>query len=230
MLPVQHKHSLEPGDAKEQLQARRQFLQAGFFDPLKKRMQELLPATAETVLDIGCGEGYFTAGFSNALPNATVYGIDIAKAGVRLAAKSAKQNHKLVYCVASSADLPIADESIDVITRIYAPSKDSELSRVIKPDGRLFIVAPGENHLIGLRSRIYKDVRPHLPPEVPEGFEVVDQQRIQAELVVEDSLLCAALLDMTPFAWRLAPELRDAILRSKLRDTLDFAMAIYSKR
>lgn len=230
LLPVQHKHSREPGDAKEQLQARRQFLQAGFFDPLKRRMQELLPATAETVLDIGCGEGYFTASFSDALPHATVYGIDIAKAGVRLAAKSAKQNHNLVYCVSSSADLPIADESIDVITRIYAPSKDSELYRVIKPEGRLVIVAPGANHLFGLRSRIYKDVRPHLPPDVPEGFELVDQQRIQADVMVGNAALCAALLDMTPFAWRLAPDLRDAIMSSELHDQLDFVISLYTKR
>jgi len=229
LLPVQNKHSREPGDAKEQLQARRQFLQAGFFDPLKKGMQELLPAIAETVLDIGCGEGYFTASFSSALPHATVYGIDIAKAGVRLAAKAAQQNHKLVYCVSSSADLPIADESIDVITRIYAPSKDSELLRVIKPDGRLFIISPGENHLIGLRSHIYKDVRPHLPPDVPEGFALIGQQRIQADLVVEDATLSAALLDMTPFAWRLAPDIREAILTSELNDTIDFTLNLYSK-
>lgn len=230
LLPVQHKHSREPGDAKEQLQARRQFLQAGFFDPLKTRLQKLLPPATETVLDIGCGEGYFTAGISDALPHATVYGIDIAKAGVRLAAKSAKQNHNLVYCVSSSVDLPIADESIDVITRIYAPSKDSELWRVIKPKGSLVIVAPGNDHLFGLRSRIYKDVRPHLPPDVPEGFEIVDQQRIQAELVVKDAVMCAALLDMTPFAWRLATGVRESILTSELRDTVDFTLNLYSKR
>lgn len=230
LLPVQNKHSREPGDAKEQLQARRQFLQAGFFEPLKTRLQKLLPPTAKTVLDIGCGEGYFTAGFSAALPDAIVYGIDIAKAGVRLAAKVAKENSNLVYCVASSVDLPIADESIDVVTRIYAPSKDSELWRVIKPEGRLVIVAPGKNHLLGLRSRIYKDVRPHLPPAVPEGFEMVEQHRIEAELAVSDARLCAALLDMTPFAWRLAPEVREAVLTSDLHDDLDFTIGIYSKK
>lgn len=230
LLPVQNKHSREPGDAKEQLQARRQFLQAGFFEPLKTRLQELLPPDAKTVLDIGCGEGYFTAGLSSARPNASVYGIDIAKAGVRLAAKAAKENGNLVYCVASSADLPIADESIDFITRIYAPSKDAELWRVIKPEGRLVIVAPGENHLFCLRSRIYKDVRPHLPPEVPQGFEMVGQDRVQSELIVKHKELCAALLDMTPFAWRLTPELREAILTSELSDTLDFTIGIYSKK
>lgn len=229
LLPVQHKHSREPGDAKEQLQARRQFLQAGFFAPLKTRLQELLPATTDTLLDIGCGEGYFTEGFSAALPQAQIYGIDIAKAGVRLAAKTAKGQTGLVYSVASSFALPIADQSMDVVTRIYAPSKDAELCRVIKPGGKLVIVAPGKNHLLGLRTRIYKEVRPHPQPITPEGFVAVEHHHLGGDLRVSEPGICAALLAMTPFAWRLAPELRDSILGSELQDTLDFTISIYSK-
>lgn len=229
LLPVQNKHSREPGDAKEQLQARRQFLQAGFFDPLKMRLQELLPATTSTLLDIGCGEGYFTAGFSDALPQAHIYGMDIAKAGVRLAAKTAKDKTGLTYCVASSFDLPLADNSMDVVTRIYAPSKDAELCRVIKPGGKLVIVAPGENHLLGLRVRLYKEVRPHPQPITPEGFAVVEHHRLGSDLRVSEPDICAALLAMTPFAWRLAPELRNSILDSELQDTLDFSISVYSK-
>lgn len=229
LLPVQNKHSREPGDAKEQLQARRQFLQAGFFAPLKERLQELLPVTAETLLDIGCGEGYFTAGFSAALPQAQVYGIDIAKAGVRLAAKAAKDKTALTYCVASSFDLPFADESMDLVTRIYAPSKDDELWRVIKPGGSLVIVTPGENHLLGLRARIYREVRPHPQPVTPQGFVVAGHCRLTSELVVSEREMRGALLAMTPFAWRLAPDLRDAILAGELRDSLDFTISTYSK-
>lgn len=229
LLPVQSKHSLEPGDAKEQLQARRLFLQAGFFESLKVRLQELISADAETLLDIGCGEGYFTAGFSDALPQSQIYGIDIAKAGVRLAAKTAKEKPGLAYCVASSFDLPLADDSMDVVTRIYAPSKDSELCRVIKPGGKLVIVSPGENHLIGLRARLYKEVRPHAQPVTPEGFAMLEQHRLSGDLKVGERDMRAALLAMTPFTWKLAPELRDSILGTELQDTLDFTITVYSK-
>lgn len=229
LLPVQNKHSREPGDAKEQLQARRQFLQAGFFELLKIRLQELLPTSTKTLLDIGCGEGYFTAGLSDAIPQAQVYGIDIAKAGVRMAAKMEKDKTGLTYCVASSFDLPFADESMGVVTRIYAPSKDTELWRVIKPGGLLVVVTPGENHLFGLRSRIYKDVRPHPQPITPEGFTVINHYRLESDLQVENREMRAALLAMTPFAWRLAPGLREAILASELRDSLDFTLSVYSK-
>ncbi len=229
LLPVQNKHSREPGDAKEQLLARRQFLQAGFFNPLKKRLQELLPATTATLLDIGCGEGYFTAGFSEFLPRAQVYGIDIAKAGVRLAAKAAKDKAGLLYSVASSFALPFADESMDVVTRIYAPGKDAELCRVIKPGGKLVIVTPGENHLLGLRTRIYKEVRPHPKPITPEGFVVDEHYRLGSDLQIKDREMCIALLTMTPFAWRLAPELKASILADELQDTLDFTLSSYNK-
>lgn len=229
ILPVQYKHSLEPGDAKAQLQARRQFLQAGFFEALKLQLQELIPTSTATLLDLGCGEGYFTEGFSAVLPQARVYGIDIAKAGVRLAAKTAKDKSGLTYCVASSFDLPIADASMDVITRIYAPSKASELSRVIKPTGKLIIVAPGENHLLSLRSKIYKAVHPHIQPLTPEGFIKVAHYRLSGDLHINERSMCAALLAMTPFAWRLGTELRNTVLDSAFKDTWDFSISIYNK-
>lgn len=232
LLPVQHKHSREPGDAKAQLQARRKFLQAGFFSPLKQHLQSLLPSGAQSLLDIGCGEGYFTQGFAEALPHAQIYGIDIAKEGVRLAAKTAKScglDSRLVYAVASSVDLPLADESVDVITRIYAPSRDAELCRVIKPDGKLVIVAPGEQHLLGLRRRIYREVRPHQLTPVPEGFRLVDQQQLQADLKISHPELCAALLEMTPFAWRMPPELKTSVITKPFEDQLEFTILTYNK-
>lgn len=233
LLPVQHKHSREPGDAKVQLQARRQFLQAGYFAPLKAHLQELLPPTTARLLDIGCGEGYFTKGFAQALPAAEVYGIDIAKAGVQLAAKSAKAealDARLVYAVASSFDLPIADESIDLVTRIYAPSKDAELYRVITPGGLLVIVAPGAGHLLGLRQQIYREVRPHQTTPVPEGFALLEQRQVQQELLLAEPELCAALLEMTPFTWRMQPEQKAEIIAKPWRDRLDFTIGIYIKK
>lgn len=229
LLPVQNKHSREPGDAKEQLQARRQFLQAGFFELLKKRLQTLLSPDIQTLLDIGCGEGYFTHAFAEALPQAQVYGVDIAKAGVRLAAKSAIDKNRNLFAVASSFDLPFADQSMDAVTRIYAPSKDEELWRVIKPEGLLVIVAPAENHLLGLRQRIYAEVRPHESPVVPNGFRLMASERLTDELVIKDRALCHALLTMTPFAWKLAENVRMQLEAEGLVDQLDFGIYCYQR-
>lgn len=230
LLPVQNKHSREPGDAKEQLQARRQFLQAGFFDSLKQRLQVLIPKETQTLLDIGCGEGYFTHSLAEVLPNAQVYGVDIAKAGIQLAAKSAADKNRNLFAVASSFDLPFADQSLDVVTRIYAPSKDAELWRVIKPDGLLVIVAPAENHLLGLRQRIYTDVRAHEAPIVPTGFGLLTRERLTTGITIKDTALCRALLSMTPFAWRLSAVLRQQIEEEGLVDQLDFGIYLYQRQ
>jgi 23S rRNA (guanine745-N1)-methyltransferase len=47
--------------------------------------------------------------------------------------------------------------------------------------------------------------------------------------VIEPPELRAALLDMTPFAWRLSPELKADIVREVFTDQLDFTISIYNK-
>ena len=226
LFPVHHKNSRQPGDAKLQLQARRRFLTAGFFSPLANAIQRHLPMSTQCVLDIGCGEGYFTNHMARVLNNAAqVYGIDIAKEGVRLAAKSSRA----FYAVASSYALPIADHSIDVITRVYAPSKDSELVRVLKPDGRLIIVTPGQDHLLGLRQTLYQHVRPHPEPQAPDGFVLEENHQLNFELVVSAGALTEALLQMTPFAWRLKEEASREMVASGWRDKADFTVSLYRR-
>ncbi len=239
LLPVQKKNSKEPGDAKAQLQARRQFLEAGFFDPLKNLLLDLIPATTQTLLDIGCGEGYFTRAMATRMTQGNTYGVDIAKAGIRLAAKSAVQMQnqsphpplsriqQQFYAVASAYDLPFADHSMDVITRVYAPSRDAELYRVIKPGGLLVIVAPAENHLLGLRQRIYTALRPHTPPVQPMGFTLVEQHRLNGTLSIGEDVMVGALLSMTPFAWKIPADLRRDLQAEGLKDQFDFSFSVY---
>lgn len=226
LLPVHFKHSKEPGDARLQLQARRQFLQTGFFNPLLTAMQGLIPATTNSLLDIGCGEGYFTRGFAQMLGgNAEIYGIDIAKEGVRLAAKAGQGN----YAVASSHALPIADKSMEMITRIYAPSKDVELQRIMAPHGQLIIVTPGQQHLLGLRQKIYQTIRPHPQPQAPQGFVKSEQRELTFEFELPAGSLVEALVQMTPFAWRLPRETLLEIMASTWHDTADFTLAVYRR-
>ena len=58
LLTVQHKHSLDPGDTKEQVLSRRAFLDGGFYAPIA---EALITAAKEygasgEILDVGCGE------------------------------------------------------------------------------------------------------------------------------------------------------------------------------
>ena len=75
---VQHKHSKNPGDTAESVQARRAFLSAGFYAPLQQAVVEKIRALKiETLLDIGCGEGYYTAAMQAEVQQCV--GMDIAK-------------------------------------------------------------------------------------------------------------------------------------------------------
>ncbi len=226
LLPVHHKNSREPGDAKQQLLARRKFLTAGYFSPLAIELKKIISEKTESLLDIGCGEGYFTRLFHEHCERAEIYGIDIAKAGVRLAAKGRTATEH--YVVASSHLLPIADESMDVITRIYAPSKDEELVRTLKRDGNLIIVTPGESHLIGLREKIYKTINPHPKPEAPKGFANVVQQSVKFPLSIPSGELTEAILKMTPFAWKLNEELLNLLVQEGLNDHAEFQISVYA--
>ncbi|SRT50608.1 23S rRNA methyltransferase A [Shigella sonnei] len=59
LLSVQHKRSRDPGDSAEMMQARRAFLDAGHYQPLRDaivaQLRERLDDKATAVLDIGCG-------------------------------------------------------------------------------------------------------------------------------------------------------------------------------
>ena len=58
---VQHKHSKNPGDTPESVQARRAFLSAGHYAPLQQAViNKVRELRIENLLDIGCGEGYYT--------------------------------------------------------------------------------------------------------------------------------------------------------------------------
>jgi hypothetical protein len=61
---VQHKKSKDPGDNPEMVKARRSFLHAEYYHPLRDAVVELLtPLQVTSLLDIGCGEGYYTSRF-----------------------------------------------------------------------------------------------------------------------------------------------------------------------
>lgn len=87
--PVQFKRSKEPGDSAEMINARREFLDAGFYQPMRDKvadlLQALLPMDNSVVLDIGCGEGYYTHQFYQNLKlhNPQVYGLDVSKVAIK---------------------------------------------------------------------------------------------------------------------------------------------------
>lgn len=215
LLPVQHKRSRDPGDSAAMMQARRAFLDAGHYQPLRDAVINLLRGrldkSATAILDIGCGEGYYTHAFADALPEITTFGLDVAKTAIKAAARRYSQ---VKFCVASSYRLPFADASMDAVIRIYAPCKAQELARVVKPGGWVVTARPGPHHLMELKGLIYDEVRLHAPhTEQLDGFSLQQSTRLayHMQLNAEEAV---ALLQMTPFAWRARPEVWEQLAAS----------------
>lgn len=231
LMPVQHKRSKDPGDSAEMMLARRAFLEAGHYDPLRKAVGEslvtFLPEQAEAILDIGCGEGYYTAFFADLVAGkgACAYGLDVSKTAIRFAAKRYPQAK---FCVASSHRLPFADASLDAVIRIYAPCKAQELARVVKPGGVVITVAPGPRHLVQLKGLIYENVQLHAPDnETLTGFHLAQQHALAYPMSLTGAE-AAALLQMTPFAWRARAQVREQLTRQEAFDCeTDFCMRVW---
>lgn len=214
LLPVQFKHSKQPGDNSEMMQARRAFLDAGHYQPLRDRVaglleQRLMPQS-QAILDIGCGEGYYTAAFAGVAKQrgAKTYGLDVSKVAVRY---GAKRYGDVIFCVASSHRLPFDDASLDAIVRIYAPCNAQELACTVKPGGMVLTVAPGPRHLMQLKGLVYDQIVLHQPDtESLAGFTLTEESQL-AYMMTLNAGETAALLQMTPFAWRARPEVWTAM-------------------
>lgn len=229
LLVVQHKHSKNPGDGKAMMQARRRFLAQGHYDFLSQAINERVAACdPQTVLDIGCGEGYYTQAMQQHLGRSVrVCGIDISKEAVRMAAKRGKL---CKFFVASNHRLPIADAGIDVVVRIFAPSEDQELLRVTKPGSYLLKVVPGSHHLSSLRALIYEDVQPHdEEAEEMAGWRVVEQQKLSQTTTLPHGDM-AALIAMTPFAWKKNEQLQTYLAQQTAFEmNFEFVLQLYQR-
>lgn len=101
------------------------------------------------VLDIGCGEGYFSRVFAKT--GAEVVGIDLSEALIK-AAEEEEERHPLgvKYLVADAADLSMVDSSSFDIVYCHMALADiadyegviAEVFRVLKTGGRFIVVMP----------------------------------------------------------------------------------------
>lgn len=213
LLLAHHKRSKAPGDSKEMLLGRRAFLDAGHYEPLANAIATALaphlPPNA-TLLDCGCGEGYYAQRLRDALP-IEVFGIDIARDGVRMAAARCKDNQGMEFAVASARDVPLSDGSVDAVVQVFAPSSDQQVRRLLKADGVYCAVFPGPKHLWAFKERLYDQAREHGDPVETEGHVTLSQTRLRFELNLRCNADIRHLLAMTPLNWKGSREAKAAL-------------------
>src|SRR3546814_618862 len=122
------------------VQARRDFLNAGHYAPVARRLAELAAErTPGRWLDIGCGEGYYTAQIANALPDADGYALDISREAVK---RACKRDPRLTWLIASMARVPLADGCCQFLASVFSPLDWQEAKRLLSPGGGLMNVGP----------------------------------------------------------------------------------------
>ena len=138
---------------KENFQNRQQILEAGFYQAILEAVSDLLSNSknAKTILDIGCGEGFYSRKLHESHSDKTFYAFDISKDSIQIAAKS-EPNWAVNWFVGDLARLPLQDASMDILLDIFSPANYGEFRRVLSKKGILIKAIPTENHLKEIRQ------------------------------------------------------------------------------
>lgn len=194
---------------KENFQNRQQILEAGFYQAILDAVSDLLASskTTTTILDIGCGEGFYSRKLQESHSEKTFYAFDISKDSVQIAAKS-EPNWAVNWFVGDLAHLPIKDANMDILLDIFSPANYGEFRRVLSKDGILIKVIPTENHLKEIRQRVQdqltnkeysnQDIKEHFQ----EHFTILSSQTASLTKTITAEQL-QALLSMTPLLFHV---------------------------
>ena len=230
LLTVQQKHSLNPGDTREQVLSRRGFLEAGFYEPILQTLTEIAREFGITgpILDVGCGEGYYSARLARAL-DAELAGLDISKEAVRCAAAKYKGP---IWLTATAAHIPVENGAAQLVTSLFALTLPEEFSRVLRDGGYYFQVLACQDHLLGLKSVIYPELNLKEKDSVPElpGFALEKSVPIRFSFTVEGEQI-RNLFSMTPHVFRIGKEGAERLNNTKtLTDTASCVLNVYRKQ
>lgn len=224
------------GDNKEMVEARRSFLEGGYYSPLAEAVTELVikhTRSGGQILDAGCGEGYYTERIHRAVterdgePHIAIF--DISKEAVR---RAKRRIPTAEACVASCYSMPIADGSLDTVVNIFSPLAEGEVHRVLKPEGKFIVAVPDAEHLFGLKSVLYETPYKNVIQEkAPEGFSEVERVRVRYTITLDTKEAIHSLFMMTPYAYRTNEAGRRRLdAMESLVTEADFTVFVYQRK
>ncbi len=218
------------GDNRTMARSRRDFLDKGYFAPLAEAVCDLVnrySADGDSVLDVCCGEGYYTDFLSRQLDR-QYYGFDLSKSMVRLAAK---RRCGARFFVANNTSIPLKSGSVKAAFHLFAPFHAAEFSRVIADDGVIITAVAGKNHLFGLKRVLYDT--PYFNDEQPpaaDGLRLADTVRVRGEIELPSQEDISALFKMTPYYYHTPSEgMRRSQELDALTTEIEFVIYIYKK-
>lgn len=237
LLPSHMAHSKDPGDNRRMVETRFAFLEKGYYISLQEAVccrasqaAEICQSDTFTLLDAGCGEGYYTAAMADALQNTgrsfEVLGVDISKRAVNLAARRTK---KVSFAVASVFHLPVENNSCQMVSVLFAPFCRNEYYRVLNNKGILLWVIPGRDHLWELKEAVYKKPYPNeVKPYEIEGFQLISRDEVRQQIQLNNREDIQNLFEMTPYSYKTSREDAERLYRlENLETTISFEILCY---
>ncbi len=233
LLQSQQSHLKRHGDDKLMIKARYDFLNGGYYAPLMKTLcnavDSYLPDKA-SIIDAGCGDCYYSSSISDRLSgrNFDIAAVDISKDAVIFAAKR-KSSIKLA--IASVFSMPFADSGADAVLNIFSPFALDEYRRTLKQGGFLFRVIPLENHLFGLKEKVYD--KPYKNPAEElniNGFKLAEKSDVKYTLELNDSESIDNLFKMTPYYYKTSKKDQEKLNGLEhLQTPVEFSVLVYQK-
>lgn len=219
------------GDNKLMAAARHDFLAEGFYEPLKNSLRKTVSKFAhngDIILDCGCGEGYYTSAVSKCVNKSAVFGTDISKDELSIAAKRDKLTS---YAVASSFSLPFDNESINILLEIFSPYCGNEFRRVLKNGGIMIMAYPLENHLWELKKAVYDTpYKNETDDAVPNGFKLIENSEVKFLLNLQSQNDIKNLFAMTPYYYKTSKRDQQKLEKLDLLEVqAEFGISVYKK-
>lgn len=230
-LNVSNKSGDTVGDNKEMAISRRDFLSSGYFDVLANAVLNCVKKYSKenaNVLDICCGEGYYTDFVSKSLKR-NFYGFDLSKNMVRLAGKR-KCNAE--FFVANIANIPIKNNSVDFAFHLFAPFHCAEFSRILEDDGVIVTAVAGENHLFKLKQVLY-DTPYKNDEKAPDtdGLVLIEKIKVSDTIALNSQKEINALFQMTPYYYHTPSSgMKKLSMLDFLETQVEFVLYVYKKQ
>lgn len=220
---------------KELFISRKNISDAGIYDKLCVEINRIASEhlsqrrDGALILDAGSGGGNITVKTADFMPECLYAAMDLSKEAVEFASVNYFREN-IFWIIGNLNDIPLADNSADIILNVMSPANYGEFLRSLKDGGILIKVLIEADYLKEVRNFIYSDN----DNQTYSNAEVFDH--IQASMPVSDAVgvsythkvgreNLASLFDMTPLTKNI-PD-RETVKNNFVQafDTLDLSLA-----
>ncbi len=182
--------------------SRREFIENKFYDSVYKFIAQNINSykfNNINILDLGCGEGIHSKYIQeNIINHNIIYGLDYSKDAIGMATDYLQNGN--IYFVADINNIPLTNNSIDIIIDFLSPYNTLEINRVLKNEGYFIKVVPGDNYLKELRKAFMREdyeKKEEVKQNLIKNFDIISESEINEVKKINNQDMYN-LINMTP--------------------------------